>query len=112
MVRTVVSIIIICAFLTGCGSGTKRKKETRTVFRYNEASGITSLDPAFAKGQADIWACNQLYNGLVQMNDALEIIPCIANSWLITDAGRTYTFHLRNDVYFHNDYTFGLFQPP
>ena len=32
------------------------------VFRYNEHSNITSLDPAFAKDQPNIWAVNQLYN--------------------------------------------------
>ncbi len=49
-----------------------------TVFRYNEFSNITSLDPAFAKDQANIWACNQLYNGLLQLDDQLHICPGIA----------------------------------
>ena len=35
-----------------------------TVFRYNEHKNIGSLDPAFAKDLADIWATNQLFNGL------------------------------------------------
>ena len=50
--------------------------EKRTVFRYNESAGITSLDPAFAKDQANIWACNQLYNGLVQLDNHLRIQAC------------------------------------
>ncbi len=82
------------------------KGQGKTVFRYNEASGISSLDPAFARGQADIWACNQLYNGLVQMDDQLEVKPAIAKSWNISDDGKTYTFHLRNDVFFHDDAKF------
>src|SRR6188768_4291786 len=106
MVRSVTSILIICVFLSGCGDKAKRVKEIRTVFRYNEAVGITSLDPAFAKGQADIWACNQLFNGLVQMNDELEVIPCIAKSWKISDDGITYTFYLRDEVFFHTDESF------
>lgn len=75
--------------------------DQRTVFRYNESSGITSLDPAFARDQAHIWAVNQLYNGLVQMDDSLHLMPCIASSWNISEDGCTYTFFLRNDVYFH-----------
>ncbi len=82
------------------------KSKGKKVFRYNEASGISSLDPAFAKGQADIWACNQLYNGLVQINDALEVLPAIAHNWEITENGTLYTFHLRDDVNFHNDPNF------
>ena len=89
----------------GCKEPNKDKTD-KSVFRYNEASGISSLDPAFAKGQADIWACNQLFNGLVQMNDKLEVVPCIASSWDISDDGKLYTFYLRNDVFFHDHQLF------
>ena len=76
------------------------------IFKYNESAGITSLDPAFARTTSNIWAVNQLFNGLVQIDNKLVIQPCIAKSWVITDGGLTYTFHLRNDVYFHNDGAF------
>lgn len=46
---------------------------------------------------------NQVYNGLVQIDDSLKARPCIAKSWEISPDGTTYTFHLRNDVYFHDD---------
>lgn len=72
------------------------------IFRYNEASGINSLDPAYAKDLPHIWACNQLYNGLVSMDKQLNVVPSIAKSWLISSDGLTYTFHLRNDVFFHH----------
>lgn len=76
------------------------------IFHYNQSSGIPTLDPAFSKDQSIIWACNQLYNGLVQLDDSLNIKPSIANAWEITDSGKTYTFHLRNDVTFHNNKCF------
>jgi peptide/nickel transport system substrate-binding protein len=78
----------------------------KTVFRYNEAANITSLDPAFARDQANIWATHQIYNGLVQLGPHLEILPCIAKSWEISADGREYIFHLRNDVYFHDNQAF------
>ena len=77
------------------------------VFRYNEHSNISSLDPAFAKNQAHIWAVNQLFNGLVQLDDAMHIQPAIAKSWSISDDGLNYQFTLRNDVYFHKHSAFG-----
>lgn len=77
------------------------------VFRYNEHKNIGSLDPAFAKDNADIWAVNQLFNGLVQMDENLKVQPCIANSWEITDSAKVYTFTLRNDVTFHKSILFG-----
>lgn len=73
-----------------------------SVFRYNEAAGVSSLDPAFSKDLSNIWVCNQLFNGLVQLNDQLQIIPSIAKNWIISDDGKTYTFNLRNDVFFHD----------
>ncbi|WBX74790.1 ABC transporter substrate-binding protein [Tenacibaculum pacificus] len=79
----------------------------RQVFRYNEHSNITSLDPAFAKDQRNIWAVNQLFNGLVQLDDSLQIQPDIAKKWSISEDGKTYKFTLRNDVKFHKHSLFG-----
>lgn len=73
----------------------------KKVFRYNEAANIQTLDPAYAKDQAMIWVDVQLYNGLVQMDNELNIIPSIAKSWSVSNDGLEYTFHLRNDVFFH-----------
>ena len=86
--------------LLSCGAPTE--DENLSIFRYNQSSGIGSLDPIFAKDQATIWACNQLFNGLVQLNKDLEVIPSIAKSWKISEDAKRYTFHLRRDVYFHN----------
>lgn len=73
----------------------------KMIFRYNESSGITSLDPAFSSGQSTIWPCNLLYNGLVDLDEQMRIVPCIAKSWTISADGTVYTFILRDDVYFH-----------
>lgn len=71
------------------------------IFRYNESSGIVSLDPAFAKDLPHIWVCNQLYNGLLALNEKMEVIPAIAKSWTISDDGKEYLFNLKTDIYFH-----------
>lgn len=78
----------------------------KTVFRYNEAANISSLDPAFAKDLPNIWACNQLFAGLVRLNDELKVEPAIAKDWQISEDGLSYTFNLRSDVYFHDDESF------
>ncbi len=82
------------------------KDAVKTVFRYNESAGITSLDPAFCSNQANIWAVNQLFNGLVQLDDNLKVEPCIAKEWKISDDGLTYIFYLRSDVRFHDSPVF------
>ncbi len=92
--------ILSVLFLFSCEN--KTEPLNKNVFRYNESKGISTLDPAFAKSQVLIWPTNQLFNGLVQMDNKLNIKPCIAKRWEISNAGKTYTFSLRNDVYFHN----------
>jgi peptide/nickel transport system substrate-binding protein len=61
------------------------------------------MDPAFARNQNAIWMTNQIFNGLVQVDQNLQAAPCIAKSWEISIGALEYTFHLRNDVYFHDD---------
>jgi len=78
----------------------------KMIFRYNEAAGLVNLDPAFAKDLPHIWVCNQLYNGLVQLDDSLHVRPAIARRWTISPDGKTYTFFLRRDVFFHDDPVF------
>ncbi|NRD24006.1 ABC transporter substrate-binding protein [Winogradskyella litoriviva] len=89
-----------------CNSKSKIKND-HLVFKYNEHKNIGSLDPAFSKDIADIWATHQLFNGLVQMDDQLQVKPCIAKKWTITDSAKTYTFLLRDDVFFHKHKNFG-----
>lgn len=89
-----------------CSSKENSQKD-HLVFRYNEHKNIGSLDPAFSKDLADIWATHQLFNGLVQMDDQLNVNPCIAQNWTVTDSAKTYTFRLRKDVFFHKHALFG-----
>jgi len=100
------SLILFCIMmLDACKSG-RFEEDHRKVFRYNESAGITSLDPAFARDQANIWAVNQLFNGLIQLDSNLIIRPSVARSWEISPDGKTYTFHLRRDVSFHDSEAF------
>jgi len=102
------AICLGIAFVACTPSATSDKK----IFRYNEAVGIQSLDPAYASGQAATWVCNMLYNGLVDLDDSLHIVPMIAKHWTISPDGKTYTFELRDDVYFHNTHFYFFEKPP
>lgn len=95
----------VFACFVSCNHG-KSEDDTRTYFSYNEMAGISSLDPAVASNLENIWAVNQLFNGLVQMDDSLNVKPCIAKKWFISDDGLTYTFYINNNVYFHDSKVF------
>lgn len=99
------SISCIVLFLISCTSERDSNRD-HLVFRYNEHSNIGTLDPAFASNPQIIWPTNQLFNSLVQLDDSLNIKPDIAKSWTINDSTLTYTFILRDDVYFHKNKVF------
>jgi oligopeptide transport system substrate-binding protein len=80
--------------------------DDKMVFRYNESGGITTLDPALVRRFEDFLAIEQLYNGLVTLDEKMEISPALAKSWEVSDDGKIYTFHLRNDVLFHKHEVF------
>ncbi|NVO85966.1 ABC transporter substrate-binding protein [Hymenobacter terrestris] len=76
--------------------------DARRVFRYNQPESLTSLDPAFARNQANTWATTQLYNGLVELDDSLRPGPSLARRYRISPEGTTYTFWLRPEARFHD----------
>jgi len=98
--------VVLIINLLSCSKSNSNYDDSQ-VFRYNEHANISSLDPAFAKDQRNIWACHQLYNTLVELDEELNIIPSLANEWSINDDGLIYDFYLRKDVYFHKHPIFG-----
>ena len=97
-------------FLFSCNSSHDSFRDNK-IFTYNQVSDISSLDPAFSSLLSNIWAVNQLYNGLVQLDSNSKITPCIATNWTINTKGTEYTFHLRTDIYFNNDSCFAENKP-
>lgn len=98
-------IFTIIFSLFSCKNNAETDRD-HLVFRYNEHGNIPTLDPAFARNPQAIWPDNQLYNGLIQLDDSLNIKPDIAKKWIINDSTNTYTFFLRTDVYFHQNKAF------
>ncbi|MFM2136841.1 MAG: hypothetical protein RL021_2241 [Bacteroidota bacterium] len=92
------TLLAVIVLILSCSS--ENKNSDKQVFRYNDATGIYSLDPAFAKDQSHIWVCQQLYDGLVELDSMLIIRPSIASAWKLLKDENTYEFTLRNDVYF------------
>lgn len=66
-------------------------------------AALTSLDPQSTQlGVCDRIAYDALYNQLIRINTAGEILPEIAESWDVSDDGLNYTFHIRSGVSFHD----------
>jgi oligopeptide transport system substrate-binding protein len=71
------------------------------VFRYNESAGVSTLDPAFARELETMWVTNQIFDGLVELDENLQVVPSIAKRWEVSPDGLTYRFFLRDSVFFH-----------
>ena len=97
--------ILTLLLLVSCGKR-QDSEEGLAIFKYNESAGILTLDPIYAKDLPHIWACNQVFNSLVAFDDKMNLVPMVAKSWDISEDGKTYTFHLRDDVRFHEDTCF------
>ena len=102
-VKTLSWFFLFLLILSSCHN---RRSSSKKVFRYNESSNIASLDPAFAKNQSIIWAVHQLFNTLVETDQQLNIVPSLATGWNVSTDRLVYTFHLRNDVFFHDNDAF------
>ena len=70
------------------------------VFHYNEDESVTTLDPAYVKSQSEIWIVSQIFNGLVDLNPQLQVVPALSDHWEISEDKKIYTFHLRRDAQF------------
>ncbi len=83
-----------------------KNEQVKNIFHYNEQSGIATLDPAFAKNQSIMWATHQLFNTIVETDNNLNIVPSLAKRWDISEDNLTFIFHLRTDVFFHDNEVF------
>ena len=101
-----IGLLFIFAFCLLILSCTTHRHPDKHIFHYNESSGLSSLDPAFAKNKQVMWAVHQVYNTLVEIDSSMQTAPSLAKNWSISEDKLVFTFHLRNDVFFTDDICF------
>jgi len=101
-------------FLAGCsGSGddTDTNVEEQSmyggVFRMPINSYFAPIRVAEVQKLETAQVYEQVYEGLVKYNaKTLEVEPSLASEWQVSPDGLTYTFTLRDEVYFHDNACF------
>lgn len=71
--------------------------------RVVQASVIGTLDPWAARDAATDLVLRQVYESLVDLEPGTaRVVPKLADHWVVSSDGRTYTFTLRTGVRFHD----------
>lgn len=72
------------------------------VLQVGLADDPPELDPHLTTSNASRTVLHNIFATLVEVDKDLQVVPGIATSWDISEDGKTYTFHLRDDVTFHD----------
>jgi len=99
-----IAFTVFILLLAGCKDHSHPDKK---IFRYNESSGITSLDPLKATNLANIWAVQQIYEGLTCIDSLGNCTMLLADSFNVNSTLTQYDFYLKHGIKFHPDTCFG-----
>jgi oligopeptide transport system substrate-binding protein len=89
----------------GCGSdhqAPSANREAPMVLRRGLGGEPGSLDPATAIDTFSMEVLVDLYEGLTSESPDGTVIPGVASSWIVDEAGLKYTFHIRADAKWSN----------
>jgi len=98
VVVTALSLSVALSF-HACSTGARRNGYVY----YRLTANPTTLDPALIVDVTGGFISAKIFNGLVKMDENLNVAPDIAEKWDISEAGTMYTFRLRKHVYFSNN---------
>jgi ABC-type transport system substrate-binding protein len=99
--RALILALLVAGIAGGCGGGDAGGTR-HTLFDSRDTYDPRSLDPALSTDVPTGRAVSYLFDGLTRFAIDGKVEPGLATRWDISPDGRTYTFHLRSGVHFHN----------
>jgi oligopeptide transport system substrate-binding protein len=84
-----------------CG-GDAADAERHSIVDSRDTEDPRSLDPALSTDVPTGRAVSYLFDGLTRFEPDARVVPGLAERWDVSPDGRTYTFHLRRGVTFHD----------
>jgi peptide/nickel transport system substrate-binding protein len=94
--------ILLALAAAGCARGPAGTGDPPITLVVAQASDPGALNPAVTTSGATHPITDQIFNGLVGLDEQLAPVPELAERWTIEDEGRTYRFALRTDVRWHD----------
>jgi ABC-type transport system substrate-binding protein len=92
----------LAGFTLALSAGCSRAPREPGVLHMAQESDASTLDPARAYDTTCIPYVRVLYRGLVDYDDDANLVNEVARSHEISLDGKTFTFQLRDDVFFHS----------
>jgi peptide/nickel transport system substrate-binding protein len=93
-------------FMTASCAAAAPPDPTVTTLVVAQGGDPGALNPAVTTSGNTHPVTDQIFNGLVGLDQELSPVPELAEHWEIEDAGQTYRFHLRRDVRWHDGVAF------
>ncbi|MBI2794392.1 MAG: ABC transporter substrate-binding protein [Ignavibacteria bacterium] len=73
------------------------------IYRTNEVGELSSMDPPRINDVTSSHIALNIYDNLLAFDANLDLQPELAREWEISADGMRYTYHLRTDVFFHDN---------
>ena len=97
----ITALIFVSALSINCGRGSISPSQVEKITVMQ--SSVSLGDPHICSDSATrLSIIFTVYEALVKLDDEGNYRPSLAESWSVTEDARTWTFHLRSGVKFHN----------
>ena len=91
-------VMLYCA--AGCGSG--GVVDEGHTFTISISQEVDTLNPLSAWMAVSYEVLQLVYDPLVRLDENQDVIPCLAESWDVSDDDLTWTFHLAEGITWHD----------
>ncbi len=100
----VLSIAALVAVVLGTSSAAAHRSSVASsgTLRIAITGAPDPFDPALLGDNRSIELAQNVYEGVLGVNNKAQIVPSLARSWSASKNGLVYTFHLRHNVHFQN----------
>lgn len=112
MMRITWLVVLAACGLSACREPGKPEGELRPaaggktyggIYRVNETGELSSLDPVRINDVTSAHIAENVYDNLLSFDEHLRLTNELARDWEVSPDGLEYTYHLRTDVFFHDD---------